>query len=72
MHQYVAQGRLAVDSFRVLSREAMEVILRDEQHLLRPLDQLDEDDQNSLFPSGFTAERFVAVVESGQLWHGIC
>jgi len=62
----------SVDGFRVVSREAMEVILRDEQRLLRPLDQLDEDDQRSLFPAGFTAERFVAVVESDQLWHGIC
>jgi Holliday junction resolvase-like predicted endonuclease len=62
----------SVDGFRVVSREALEVILRDEQHLLRPLDQLDEDDQSSLFPNGFSAERFVKVVESDQLWHGIC
>lgn len=62
----------SVDGFRVVSREALELILRDEKHLLRSLDQLDEDDQSSLFPGGFTAERFVAVVESDQLWHGIC
>ena len=62
----------SVDGFRVVSREALELILRDEKHLLRSLDQLDEDDQSSLFPSGFTAERFVAVIESDQLWHGIC
>lgn len=62
----------SVDGFRVVSREAMEVILRDEQRLLRPLDQLDDDDQRSLFPGGFTAERFVVVVESDQLWYGIC
>lgn len=62
----------SVDGFRVVSREAMEVILRDERHLLRPLDQLDEDDQRLLFPDGFSAERFVAVVESDQLWHGLC
>jgi len=30
----------SVDGFRVVSREALEVILRDEQHLLRLLDQL--------------------------------
>lgn len=62
----------SVDGFSVVSREALEVILRDEQHLLRPLDQLDEDDQRSLFPDGFSAERLVKVVESDQLWHGIC
>lgn len=62
----------SVDGFRVLSREVLEVILRDEQHLLRPLDQLDEDGQGSLFPDGFTADRFVEVAESGELWRDIC
>ena len=62
----------SVDGFRVVSREAMEVILRDEKQLLRTIDQLDEESQISLFPDGFTAGRFVAVVESNELWRGIC
>ncbi|EML7529021.1 NERD domain-containing protein, partial [Pseudomonas aeruginosa] len=62
----------SVDGFRVVSREGLEVILRDEKQLLRPIDQLQEGSQDSLFPSGFTAGRFVAVVESNELWRGIC
>ena len=61
-----------VDGFRVVSREALEVVLRDEQHFLRPLGQLVEDDQSSFFPGGFTAERFVETVESDVLWRSIC
>lgn len=62
----------SVDGFRVVSREALEVILRDEQHLLRPVDELGEGARDSLFPHGFTAGRFIAVVESDELWRGIC
>ena len=62
----------SVDGFKVVSREALEVVLRDEKQLLRPLDQLDEESRGSLFPDGFTAGRFIAVVESDELWRGIC
>lgn len=62
----------SVDGFRVVSRETLEVILRDEKHLLRPIDQVDEDDQDSLFPDGFNAGRFIAVVDSDELWRGVC
>lgn len=62
----------SIDGFRVVSREALEVILRDEKQLLRPIDQLDGERWDSLFPDGFTAGRFVAVVESEELWQGIC
>ncbi|MNZ99286.1 hypothetical protein D3C78_1186050 [compost metagenome] len=62
----------SVDGFRVVSREALEVILRDEKHLLRPMDQLDEGGRDLLFPDGFTAGRFIAAVESDELWRGIC
>lgn len=57
-----------IDGFRVISREALEIILRDEKHLLRSIDKFDEECQASLFPDGFTADRFVAVVESDELW----
>ncbi len=63
----------SVDGFRVLSREALEVVLRDEKQLLRPVDQFDDEQGRcSLFPDGFTAGRFIAVVESDELWRGIC
>src|SRR5690606_18828985 len=62
----------SVDGFRVVSREALEVVLRDEKQLLRPIDQLGEESRSSLFPDGFTAGRFVTVVESDELWRGIC
>jgi len=77
MHAWIVDTSIeldgqSVDGFRVVSREALEVILRDEQHLLRPLDPLDEDDPRTLFPGGFTADRFVEVAESGELWRDIC
>ncbi|TCD20831.1 NERD domain-containing protein [Pseudomonas sp. IC_126] len=62
----------SVDGFRVVSREALEVILRDEKQLLRPIDQVDEVGRGSFFTDGFTAGQFVTVVESGELWQGIC
>lgn len=62
----------SVDGFRVVSREVLEIILRDEKQLLRPLDQLEEESGASLFPDGFTARRFINIVESDELWRGIC
>ncbi|MEE1950356.1 NERD domain-containing protein [Pseudomonas alcaligenes] len=62
----------SVDGFRVVSREALEVILRDEKQLLRPIDQLDEESRDSLFPGGFKVGRFIAVVESDELWRDLC
>lgn len=62
----------SVDGFRVVSRETLEVILRDEKQLLRSVDQFEEDGRDSLFPGGFTAGRFIAVVESDELWQEIC
>jgi len=62
----------SVDGFRVVSREALEVVLRDEKQLLRPIDQLDEESRDSLFPGGFKVGRFIAVVESDELWRNLC
>ncbi len=62
----------SIDGFRVVSREVLEVILRDEKQLLRPIDQPDEDSRRSLFPGGFTARRLINIVESDELWRGIC
>lgn len=61
-----------VDGFKVVSREVLEVVLRDEKALLRPLDQLDSAEKDSLFPDGFSAVRFTHVIESGELWRSLC
>lgn len=62
----------SIDGFRVVSREAIEVVLRDEKHLLRPIDQFDGSDRNSLFTNGFTASQFVEIIESEKVWSGAC
>jgi hypothetical protein len=58
-----------VDGFRVVSREVLEVVLRDEKHLLRPLDQEPSESAESLFPAGFSPQAFVEVIESGAVWN---
>ena len=44
------------------------MILRDERSLLCQGEQLPEDSDDTMFPGGFTAARFVAVVEAGEVW----
>lgn len=61
----------SVDGFKVVSREALEVILRDEKDLLRALDEVSLNASSSLFAGGFSAGRFVEIVESGELWRGV-
>lgn len=57
-----------VDGFMVVSLEALQVILRDERSLLCQGEQSPEDNDDTMFPGGFTAARFVAVVEAGEVW----
>ena len=57
-----------VDGFLVVSLESLQVILRDERELLRSSDQLPAETDDSMFVGGFTAARFVEVVESGEVW----
>lgn len=61
----------SVGGLNVVSRGALEFILRDEMYLLWLLYQLDEDEPGSSCQEGFSAEHFVAVVEPDQLWGGI-
>lgn len=61
----------AVDGFRVVSREIMEIALRDEKHYLRPLDQVDEVEEETLYPEGFSAPTFVQVIESESVWRDV-
>lgn len=59
-----------VDGFQVVSREVLEVVMRDEMHLLCRLEQREalEEQKTSLFPAGFSAGRFVEVIENQSIW----
>ena len=61
----------SVDGFLVVSLEALQIILRDERHLLRHDNGLLQPVNNTLFPDGFTAARLVEVVETGEIWNGL-
>ena len=58
----------SIDGFPVVSREVLEVVLRDEKHLLNPLNKIDSDENEILFPNGFSASHFIDLVESNTLW----
>ncbi len=60
-----------VDGFRVVSREVIEVVLRDEQHYLRAFNQEEEDEEKSLYPDGFSAQAFVRLIERNEMWQGV-
>lgn len=60
-----------VDGFLVVSLEALQIILRDERHLLHHDDELLQPLINTLFPDGFTAARLVEVVETGEVWNDL-
>lgn len=60
-----------VDGFRVVSREVIEVALRDETHNLQRLDQEEKAEVASLYPNGFSAHDFVRVIESDAVWRGL-
>lgn len=57
-----------VDGFRVVSREVIEVAMRDESHYLRAFDQEDEEEPVSLYPDGFCIQTFVRVIEHNEIW----
>lgn len=56
-----------VDQYLVVSREALEIVMRDEKHMLCNFEQLREENE-TLFPEGFSAIRFVEIVETQRLW----
>lgn len=57
-----------VDGFLVVSLESLHVILRDERELLLQADQVSQGGSDTMFPEGFSAERFIEVVEAGEVW----
>ena len=61
----------AVDGFHVISREVMEIALRDEPHYLRSFEQMDEVEEETLYATGFSAQAFVQLIESDGLWRDV-
>jgi hypothetical protein len=61
-----------IDDFLKISLEGLIVILRNERHLLNGNRLLEgkvvEDD---LFPDGFSVQRFVEIVEKGEVWSAV-
>ena len=60
-----------VDGFLMVSLESLQVILRDERDLLLPADQVPEELNDTMFPDGFSAERFVEIVVTGEVWKSL-
>ncbi|WP_417663477.1 NERD domain-containing protein [Pseudomonas sp.] len=60
-----------VDCFRVVSREVIEVTLRDEQHYLRTFEQDEEQEPASLYSHGFSAQAFVQIIERNEIWQSV-
>lgn len=62
-----------VDGALVVSREVLEVALRDEQHYLRAFDQDAEEEEAiaTLYPDGFSVQAFIRVIERSEVWRGL-
>ncbi|BDN88986.1 hypothetical protein KAM471c_28010 [Aeromonas caviae] len=61
-----------IDGFHVVSREIMEIALRDEPHYLRAFEQMDEaevgNEEETLYADGFSAQALVRLIESDGIW----
>lgn len=60
-----------LDGFRVVSREVMEVALKDQKHYLQHLDAEDDAEIQTLYPDGFSAQAFVDVIINDAVWRGL-
>ncbi len=60
-----------VDGFLMVSREVIEVALRDEKHYLKAFADELEVTETSVYPAGFSAAEFVRVVEQQEVWLGL-
>ncbi|MFM5067454.1 NERD domain-containing protein [Aeromonas sp. FDAARGOS 1418] len=60
-----------VDGFHVVSREIMEIALRDEKHYLQSLEQIDEVEEETLYAEGFSAQALVRLIESDGVWRDV-
>jgi Holliday junction resolvase-like predicted endonuclease len=59
-----------VDEYLVVSRETLEVVMRDEAHMLCNVEQLKEE-RETLFPDGYSAKEFIDVIESQAIWRNL-
>jgi Holliday junction resolvase-like predicted endonuclease len=59
-----------VDEYLVVSREALEVVMRDEAHMLCNIEHLQEE-REPLFPDGYSAKEFIDVIESQAIWRNL-
>ncbi|MCP3432550.1 nuclease-related domain-containing protein [Stutzerimonas stutzeri] len=57
-----------VDGFRIVSREVIEVALRDELHYLKALDKQGANEVATLYPEGFSATAFARIIEQSEVW----
>jgi len=57
-----------LDDFLVVSREVLEIVIRDELSLLRPVGDVELEVKPSFFKDGFSPSRFVEVIEKQLLW----
>ncbi|TCQ81563.1 nuclease-related domain-containing protein [Pseudomonas sp. JUb52] len=57
-----------VDGFRIVSREVIEVALRDELHYLKALDKQGANEVATLYPEGFSASAFARIIEQSEVW----
>lgn len=58
---------VVIDGCRVVSREVLEIVLRDDMHLMDNIEKIDSQ-RESLFQAGFSAAEFVEIIESQALW----
>lgn len=57
-----------IDNYLVVSREVLEVVLRDELDYVRPMSEHESAEHTTFYPNGFSATRFVEVVEQQLIW----
>ncbi|WOF78973.1 nuclease-related domain-containing protein [Stutzerimonas kunmingensis] len=57
-----------VDGFRIVSREVIELALRDELHYLKALDKQGANEVATLYPEGFSASAFARIIEQSEVW----
>ena len=64
-----------VDGFHIVSREIMEIALRDEPHYLRAFEQMAETEvgngEETLYAEGFSAQALVRLIESDGVWRDV-
>lgn len=60
-----------VDGFHVVSREIIEIALRDELHYLRAFEQMDEVEVDTLYAEGFSALDLDRLIESDGVWRDV-